>query len=289
VFFSSLLLTETPFLAALVGLWWLVERAAGGTGPTIGRWVAVGAAAAGCVYLRESSIGLVAVLFVLVVACRRFDRRVLLGAAIAGSVVFASLLPWAARNRRVIGEWCWLTTRGGVSLYDGVRPQATGASDLANVQQMPAVEHLGEAEWNRYFLSESWKAMTADPRRILRLARTKLARMWNPFPNVGTYQSRAVRIISVSWTIPIFTLAVIAVVLLPIREKRPGVRNMLFLLLPALYLSVLHCLFIGSVRYRLGAMPMLEILAAFALIAMIDAASKYRSRATTKGDVTAVL
>ena len=45
---------------------------------------------------------------------------------------------------------------------------------------------------------------------------------------------------------------------------------MLFLLLPALYLSALHNLFVGSVRYRLSAMPMLEVLAAVALIALVD-------------------
>jgi hypothetical protein len=43
-----------------------------------------------------------------------------------------------------------------------------------------------------------------------------------------------------------------------------------FLLLPALYLSALHSLFVGSVRYRLGAMPMIEILAALAVVALAD-------------------
>jgi len=38
------------------------------------------------------------------------------------------------------------------------------------------------------------------------------------------------------------------------------------LLLPALVVCVLHAVFVGSVRYRLPAMPMIEILAAAGMI-----------------------
>ncbi|MEK7756965.1 MAG: hypothetical protein AAB385_07110, partial [Planctomycetota bacterium] len=63
-FFSSLLLTETPFVTALVALWWMLwpmtrrdlvrdsNLAPGG----FGRWIVVGLLSAVCVYLRESSL-----------------------------------------------------------------------------------------------------------------------------------------------------------------------------------------------------------------------------------------
>ncbi len=44
----------------------------------------------------------------------------------------------------------------------------------------------------------------------------------------------------------------------------------LFLMLPAVYLSLLHGLFVGSVRYRLGATPMMEMLAAWFVVTAYD-------------------
>ncbi len=270
IFFSSLLLTETAFVAVLVALWWVIARIIQQGTESHGRWVAVGLVAALCVYVRESGVGLIAVALGFVLVCRRFDRRTSVGVAIAAGLVVLALVPWAARNRRVVGEWYWLTTRAGISLYDGVGPQATGDSDLGNIKQMPAVRGLSEVEWNRYFMDESVKAIKSEPGRIVTLAGKKLARMWNPFPNVQTYQSPLVRTIAAVWTIPTFILAVVGALLLTIRSGKQDVRTAIFLLLPALYLSALHSLFVGSVRYRLGAIPMVEILAAVALVVVVD-------------------
>ena len=283
VFFSSLLLTESAFAAALVGLVWMLTPLVRSGRGSAGRWTLVGLVAALAVYVRESSLGLVVVLLAFVVLCRRFNRRTLAGAVLAMVIVVAALTPWAARNKRVVGEWCWLTTRGGISLYDGVGPQATGASNLGDIKQMPAVRGKTEVDWNRYFLSESLKAMRADPGRIARLAGVKMARMWNPVPNVETYQSLLVRAVSAAWTVPIFVCAVAGVWMLRARQRGEGVRLALFLLLPALYLTLLHSLFVGSVRYRLGAMPMLEVLAALAVVGIMD--RLHNGAATTESSV----
>jgi 4-amino-4-deoxy-L-arabinose transferase-like glycosyltransferase len=267
IFFASLLLTETLFITALCGLWWLLARVIrGGHGQSfVATWSAIGALASLCVYARESSLGLIVAALIFTVLMRRFDRRVLAGTAIALGVVVVSLIPWAVRNHSLTGDWCWLTHRGGISLYDGVGPRATGKSDLGDIKQSPAVRDLGEAEWDRYFRREAIAAIKADPARVLRLASVKLLRMWNPFPNVETYRSAAVRAVSAAWTIPLFALAIGGVFAWSITTKRRGVYMTLFLLLPALYLSALHSLFIGSVRYRLPAMPMIAVLAATGL------------------------
>ena len=272
VFFSSLLLTETVFLPIIVVLWWaarpLLMSVPGGGGAF--RWVGVGLLAALAVYVRESSLGLAGALVGFILVCRRFNRRSLAGAMLVAAMVVLALAPWALRNRRVTGHWCWLTYRGGISLYDGVGPQADGSSNLREIKQMPAVRGLGEAEWNHYFMRESLRAIRGDPGRVLRLAGRKLARMWNPVPNVDTYQSRLARFVSAAWTLPLFALAVAGVASLLNTRGRDGLRLVAFLLLPALYLSALHSLFVGSVRYRLGAVPFLEILAAVAIVAMFD-------------------
>jgi hypothetical protein len=277
VFFASLLLTETWFLAALLGLWWVAACLLREHPRSLLLWGLAGLLAALCVYLRESSLGLA--LAVLALACLRHRSRpsAWIGASLAVAILVAALVPWALRNERVIGEWCWLTTRGGISLYDGVGPQATGASNLGAVKQMPAVRGLSETEWNDYFLRESLRAIRQEPLRMLRLAVVKLGRMWNPLPNVETYQSGFVRVVAAAWSCPIFLLALIGAYRLWTRPSSAADRwTLLLLLLPAAYLSLLHSLFVGSVRYRLGAMPMIEILAALAVVSL---ARRFRPRA----------
>lgn len=282
VFFSSLLLTETLFITAL-GLCWLAHdrlfagstsgaglRARPGRPGSLRRWALVGVSAAALVHARESGLGLVVALWLLVLVFHRFRSRTVAGVALAGLIVAGSLLPWAYRNQSVIGEWRWLTTRAGISLYDGVGPAADGSSDLGDKKAMEAVAGLEETAWNDFFLDASIRRMREDPGRIVRLAGIKLARMWNPVPNVAEYQSPAVRVISAAWTIPTFTAALIGGILCVRSGGREGWRVALFMALPALYLSALHCLFVGSVRYRLGAVPLLEILAAYALARLIQ-------------------
>jgi hypothetical protein len=69
--------------------------------------------------------------------------------------------------------------------------------------------------------------------------------------------------------------------LLSIGKLRGGLRTAMFLLLPAMYFSAVHSLFVGSVRYRLAAIPMLEILAAVALVAIYD---RIRLHAATRSE-----
>ncbi len=288
-FFSSLLLTETPFVTALVALWWFLfpmtrrnlVRDSNLAPGDFGRWIVVGLLSAVCVYLRESSLGLVILAMGFVIVCHRFEGKALCGATLSLGIVVVSLVPWAARNQELTGDWCWLTHRAGISLYDGVGPQASGASDLGGVKQSEAVRGLDEVAWNRHFLDHSVAAIKADPGRVLRLAGVKLARMWNPIPNVETYRSRAVRWFSAAWTIPTFALAAVGVMLLLIGKPRGGLRTAMFLLLPAIYFSAVHSLFVGSVRYRLAAIPMIEILAAVAIVAMYD---RIRPHAAIRGE-----
>jgi hypothetical protein len=272
-----LLLTETPYVTAAAALWWVGWPLGGsarqrGQPTDIRLWVALGALSALCVYVRPSSAGLVALWILFLLARQRFNQWACIGAAAAAAVVVASLIPWAARNQRVTGHWCWLTHRLGISLYDGLGPQATGAGDLGDIKAMPAVAGLDEVAWNDWFLRQSREAIRNDPWRTVKLAGIKLARTWSPVLHAREYRSTGIRLIFAAWSIPFFALAVGGIVML---RRQPGI--CLALLLPALYLSALHSLFVGSVRYRVGATPMLAVLAATAGLALWD-----RARARTK-------
>jgi len=182
------------------------------------------------------------------------------------------LLPWAVRNQSVLGERIWLTTRAGISLYDGVRPGADGASDLA------AIKDTGqsELEWNETFKAQARREMRDQPGRILRLAGLKFLRTWNLWPNAEGYRSVWIKIVAGTWTIIVLALAVCG-----IRALWRSKATIVGLLLPAAYFTALHMLFVGSVRYRLPAMPMLEILAAWGIIWLLVRSRKSDSPLTT--------
>jgi len=229
----------------------------------MGRWLGVGALSALCVYVRPSSAGLVLAWTVFLLVRRRFTLRAWGGAGMVVGTVVVCLLPWALRNQRITGHLCWLTHRAGISLYDGVGPQATGASNLGAIKNMPAVAGLDEAAWNRWFLTESFRSIRSDPVRIIRLAGVKLARTWSPVLHAQEYRSTGARLVFAAWSIPFFALAVAGMVML-----RRDAGTWLALLLPTLYLSALHSVFVGSVRYRTGALPMLAVFSAVALVGL---------------------
>ncbi|MBN1511717.1 MAG: glycosyltransferase family 39 protein [Phycisphaerae bacterium] len=256
---AGLLLTETVFVT-LVAWWWLIGWPLGRHGH-VARWPAVGVLAAAAVYARPSALILVPLWSVWVWGRRRFAWRAAAGPAFVIAFVVLSLVPWGYRNRHVTGHWCWLTTRAGISLYDGVRPGATGASDLGDVKESPAVRGLSEHAWDRYFSDAAWQAMRDDPVRIIRLGLVKLARTWSPFLHADELGAPAVRFTFAAWSILFYSAVGLG---LWARRKHAG--EWTGLLLPAVMICVLHFFYVGSVRYRLGAIPALSLLAAFGVL-----------------------
>ena len=262
---SSLLLTEAPFVVAVVALWlvgWPLGKADTHRNDWP-RWLKVGLLAALTVYLRPSGILLIGGWLIFLMIRRGLRRwRTWLGAAMVAAIVLLSLTPWAWRNWRLTADWCWLTHRMGISLYDGVGPQATGASSLSNIKNMPAVADLDETAWNRWFVEQSFASIRHDPGRIVRLAVVKLGRTWRPWPVAEDFSSPAVRLVFAAWSIPFFALAIAGLVLLWRRHRAVCIA----VLIPVLYVCVLHSVFVGSLRYRVVTTPLLAIAVASALV-----------------------
>ncbi len=265
VFFSGLLLTETLFVVALALAWTCVlslcrrDRRVS-PAPVIGAGLMLWL----CLMLRPSAVVLVPPVAVAIVLARGFDRQGLAAAVSVLLLVAVGLSPWAARNRRVIGEWRWLTTRGGISLYDGFQSQATGASDLAHTKTMPQVQGLSEVEWDRFFRNQAWSAIRQDPGRAVRLAWAKFRRTWSPWPNVENYRGSAAGLAGALWTICILLSAFPGW-----WGYRRAVGAWMVLLLPVAAFTLLHMVYVGSVRYRLPVMPFVTILAAAGLVRLV--------------------
>lgn len=273
VFFSGLLLTEALYAAALVGGWACVMRAARpprpGSAPGLAGPAATGnIEAAFCsglflllaIMLRPGGAILALAGAAGIVLMRRFSLRGQACAVFLVAVLALGLLPWAYRNARVIGEWRWLTTRGGISLYDGVGPKAGGDSDLAYTKLLPEVRNLSETEWDAWFRERSWSAIREDPARVARLGWAKLRRTWSLSPNVAEYRQGTSAKVSLAWMLAVLSSAVVGAWI-----SRRACGAILLLLTPVILTSLMHMFLVGSVRYRVPVMPMVMVLSATGL------------------------
>lgn len=275
VFFSGLMLTEALFAVCLVMTWaCLVPMCL--RNRRITRLSVIGTAVMlwSCLMLRPSAAVLIPLVPTVIVFSRRFDRSSLLAAAVVVILPVIGLVPWAARNHGVIGQWRWLTTRGGISLYDGFRPGASGDSNLADTKTMPQVQGMSETQWDRHFRDEAWSAIRQDPARVAHLAWLKLRRTWNPWPNLENYRGTATAHVGAAWTVCALLLASLGWWL-----TRRAIAAWLVLLLPAAAFTLLHMVYVGSVRYRVPFMPLILVLAtvgAARLVALLRPAGARR-------------
>lgn len=199
------------------------------------------------------------------------------------------MLPWWIRNWTICGQFVSTTTQVGASLYDGLNPQATGGSDMQIVadklaewepglRPLPPIQH--ELELDRRFKKEARAWARAHPWRVGELVVIKFRRFWNPVPN-----DAGLRIFPVSWIVAgglLLTLVFAGVGTVVAREKAvPRERRSAIALcwLPALYFTLLHVVFVASIRYRVPAIPGLVVLAAAGLDWLYEWVVSSRDRA----------
>jgi len=256
IYFSGLLLTETLFTTALLFAWLFVlplsERGCGGGFVTA---ILAGVMLLICVLLKPAAAILVILVPAVIVLYRRFDGVSVGAGLLILFVVVVGLFPWAYRNNKIIGQWCWLTTRGGISLYDGLREGATGASDLAHTKSMPEIVGMSETEWDSYFRERAGAAAGQNPARVIKLGAHKFLRMWNLRPNVEPHRRGLTAVVSVGWMVLVFVFGAVGW-----WRHRGFIRQWFMLLLPVIAFTLLHCVFVASVRYRVPLMPMILIL-----------------------------
>src|SRR5688500_13344209 len=264
-YFSNLLLSETLYTALLA--WGMLGLARPGTRGRVW-WLGMVALVA-AVYIRPSGAGLAVVMGVASVFLpgrhpfavhSRWPLPVALTTLL---MIVAALMPWAIRNRMVLGEWVWTTTNNGITLYDGWQiDNTTGGSDQSFVARMPQLGLMNEVERDSYLKEKALAALRDWPGRAVGLALKKAARTWSPVP-LSQPGQRAYVLAGLIYSVPFFGLALVGLFFGDLRTSGKA-----FLLAPAAYLTLLHMLSVGSIRYRLPADPALAILAAAGLAAI---------------------
>lgn len=271
--FSNLLLTETIFttlLCAAIFAAWPMTRANASRAracsedsacpcPPWLRAIVAGVLFAAAIYVRPSVTAFVPLWAIVCWLVARDRGRAATTDATFVVTVVLLLVPWAVRNHRVLDEWEWLTTRSGISLYDGIGPRAAGGSDLAYTKTMPNVRGMSETQWSGYFSREAWRIARDDPGRVVRLAWTKFKRTWSFVPNEPGSRTPVKMLASAVWMSVVLAAGVIGII-----RMRRG-REAVLLLMPAVYFTLLHMVFVGSVRYRIPAMPLIYVLSGWAV------------------------
>ena len=274
IYFSGLILSETLFTAFLV--WGMALPIVGR-----GRWWAWGSGIgllALSVLVRPSVILLVPLMAMGAawVNSRLGDpyqshqprpRRQIAAAALASTAaVVLALLPWAIRNAThpQVDAWIWTTTNAGFTSYDGLHLGATGASDQSFIAQMPQLQAMNEVERSAYLGELARQSALADPGRVARLAAVKAARTWSPIPLSDQFGQLKYILPGLAFTVPFFGLVIVG--LAGSRLSRPA---KLYLLLPAVYLTLIHAVSVGSARYRIPAEAPMAVIAVAGVWAIV--------------------
>jgi hypothetical protein len=216
----------------------------------------------------------------------RLGRHVQLSGVIFVAMCVA-LIPWWGRNYLITGRFIPTTLQVGASLYDGLGPQATGGSDMRFVSKFVAAQHAADKETahltgtfeerlDRRLRDASIAWSQENPGRVLQLAGTKLVRMWSPVPNAAEFGSLSLRLILAASYTPLILLAAYGAIRF-VRRDWPY----WLCVLPAMYFTCLHMIFVSSIRYRQPAMLVLAVLAAAAAIGLID---RLCHRSSSKAD-----
>jgi Dolichyl-phosphate-mannose-protein mannosyltransferase len=167
------------------------------------------------------------------------------------------LSPWIIRNEIRLHAFVWSTTNDGITLYDGLNPDASGASDQTFVSQMPLVEQMDETSRSVYLSDQARRFAVEHPVRVLQLAAIKLLRTWSPVPLSAQYGSKPMYVMAgLAYSVPLMVLSVLG-----LASRLPGSAKTM-LVLPAVYLSAAGVVTVGSLRYRMPAEPPMAVLAA---------------------------
>jgi len=186
---------------------------------------------------------------------------------VAGFVLVMS--PWWVRNYCLTGRIILTTTQVGASLYDGWNPRADGSSNMDFVpEKLREVQRRNpdagplfwELELDRQLKREAVRWALENPATVLWLAFVKFRRFWNVVPNDPGFNVFPVNLTMAVTAVATFALAIVGALRC---FRHPVV--LMTCILPAVYFTLLHVVFVSSLRYRMPVVPGLIILASAAL------------------------
>ena len=231
------------------------------------RWYLCALISAACgVYLKET-MSLFILFFTMAVWCVPVLRRYRRPAVLLLITLVCVLLPWGVRNYLYFRAIVPLTTNSGYTLYDSFNPRANGGTDVTRFTVPPSFSQLNEVERDRAWKRLTYRAIAENPPRVFSLAIRKFAKFWALMPNAEAYRTPESIVIFLCYYGVLFFFFVTGVLLLVKRlfGGKEGQAGEYILLLPVVFLTFLHMIIIGSLKYRMPAEPFIIVIAALGI------------------------
>jgi 4-amino-4-deoxy-L-arabinose transferase-like glycosyltransferase len=183
-------------------------------------------------------------------------------------VYVALMTPWWAYNYARYGQFVRLNLAGGIVLYTGNNPLNVSGGGVGGGQDVDLGTYGGIADpvqRDAAFRNAAINYIKSDPWHFIAMMPVKFARLWRPWPYAEEFKNPLIVLVSVISAIPAIILALIGLAF--------TLRSHFLRLLPCLaylgYLTLVHVITFGSVRYRVPLEPFVLILAAAGLIELL--------------------
>ena len=197
------------------------------------------------------------------------DRVTLSVLLLAAAAAVAA--PWMVRNMQVIGAPV-LNTNGGFNLYLGNNPAATGffmsIADTPRGATWQALRKDGEVQASETLKTEAIAWIKDHPAEFVALGLKKAAYFWTPpFHEGKGPASTAETAVRILWAIQFVALIAAALGSLFLASLRS--RSLAILWLAIAGYTAVHMLFYVIYRYREPVMPLVGVIAALAVEALL--------------------
>ena len=212
----------------------------------------------------------------LLLACFGQRSRTFLSAVVVGLGIIVAMTPWWYRNYQLTDRFVPTTLQVGASLYDGGNPQADGSSDMSHgyrieeeVRQSVLTQGI-ENNWTDQEIAVQQELTANDrlsqaarvwasehPWQLVKLFFVKVGRTWRPWPIADEASSPAMQ-----WLVGA-SMVLILIFAVPQLFRAFQAPAWMLLFFPTVYFTVLHGVFVGSIRYR---QPAVFLLVPFAAI-----------------------
>ena len=271
--YVTILSSELPFTSFfLLGfVAWFSSRMA----PWFVRAAVSGLAFGGAIYVRPAAMFLPFVVWLSAIPNWRKLRDTLPMLLITVIVIGATIAPWSIRNTKLFGHFVLLSTNGGVSLWVGNNPSATGYyMDPYYKDIMPAsTERLGEYERDKVFTQAALRYIVQNPASFVARSLKKAVLLyvgetsavhWNVEglkQRFGESVLFPLKLLTQGFWMVMLLLSVACLILL-LKQHGPVLTLTNPAVLTLVYFTAFYAIFLVGDRYHFPSHPFIALLAA---------------------------